>query len=286
MDSIINIFTKTVNNLTTLRLSFYLDDTFDLNKFSKSIEEVSEQISIPIKIAHINEIILLLNYEIYICINDKIMALKCSHKHYDAESIYIILNEIDNKYKNLNTNETIYFGDSFLENKFIFSSLLNNILNEPFNFEISDDLVLFEKVTSNNSIEVINNIHELFKHNDLVIVINTRKNLNISKKMLGDYTYVYYLKSGENNWVSELKNIKNISEIPAPSIPNLNDNFIVINSYLKYKIPSFCVKQLPNYLNFLKYYIFITPKDKDGISSIYMNKNLYNFYIENINIEN
>ena len=104
--------------------------------------------------------------------------------------------------------------------------------------------------------------------------------------MLGDYTYVYYLKSGENNWVSELKNIKNISEIPAPSIPNLNDNFIVINSYLKYKIPSFCVKQLPNYLNFLKYYIFITPKDKDGISSIYMNKNLYNFYIENINIEN
>jgi len=55
----------------------------------------------------------------------------------------------------------------------------------------------------------------------------------------------------------------------------------VCNSYLKYKLPSFCVEQLPRIsinldeLDFL-YDIFITPKNKEGNSSIFMNKNLYN----------
>jgi len=58
---------------------------------------------------------------------------------------------------------------------------------------------------------------------------------------------------------------------------------------LKYKLPSFCKEQLPMNLYDLNnfkyfYYVFITPKNKEGISSIYMNKNLYDLYKKN-NIE-
>jgi len=290
MDNCIYTITKLTGILLTIEFLFELDDEFDLNKFSKCVDKVSNELGISIKLININNYSLLLNTEIYICINNKKMLLKCSHKYYDAASIYTILNAIDNNYLNLNTNETIYLGDKFIENDFIFSSLLNNIIRSPSNFEISDNLVLFKNVKSNNSIELINNIRDLFKEHNLLIIINTRKNLNINVNTLGFYSTAYFCKSDENDFISKIKNIKNISEIPNPSIRDIfNDNVIFINSYLKYKLPSFCVRAIPSVcLPFQYPYIFITPKNKEGISSIYMNKKLYNLYLyrKMINIKN
>ncbi len=291
MDNPIYMITKLTGIFLTIEFLFELDDEFDLNKFSKSIDKVSNQLGISIKLININDYSLLLNSEIYICINNKKMLFKCSHKYYDTASVYAILNAIDNNYLNLNTNETIYLGDKFIENDFIFSSLLNNIIRSPSNFELSDDLVLFKNVTNNNSIELINNIQDLFKEHNLLIIINTRKNLNINVNTLGFYSTAYFCKSDENDFISKIKNIKNISEIPNPSIKDVlfNDNVIFINSYLKYKLPSFCVRTIPSVsLPFQYPYIFITPKNKEGISSIYMNKKLYNLYlyIKMINVIN
>ena len=289
MDNAIYMMTELTGMFLTIDFLFELDDMFDLNKFSKSVAKVSNQLGISIKLININDYPLLLNTEIYICINNKKMLLKCSHKHYDAASIYTILNAIDNNYLNLNTNETIYLGDKFLENDFICSSLVNNITNSPSNFALPDDFVLFKNVTNNNSIELINNIQDLFKEHNLLIMINTRKNLNINKNTLGFYSTVYYCKSDEKDFISKLKNIKNISEIPSPSITDVFSDCIFINSYLKYKLPSFCVRMIPLFILPFQYpTIFITSKNKEGISSIYMNKKLYNLYlyIKMINIKN
>ena len=196
-----------------------------------------------------------------------------------------ILKQIDNIYLNTNTNETIVFGDKFKENNFLFSSLLNNIFNSPFIFE-TDNYVLFKNVTDNSSIEIINNIQELFKRN-LLIPVNIRKNLNISENTIGFYSRDYLVSKDETNFLSNIKNIKNILEFPSISIIDLLPNdFIRINSFLKYKLPSFCVQQIPNDSHYGVYNVFVTPKNNEGISGIYMNKKLYNFYKENINKEN
>ena len=92
-----NITINVIKNIGAIELLFYLDELFDLNNFSKSIDTFNKKYNIPIKLIKQNEEFIILNFEIYICINDKMMSLNCSHKYYDALSVYKILNLIDNE---------------------------------------------------------------------------------------------------------------------------------------------------------------------------------------------
>jgi len=125
-----NIAINIIENIGAIELLFYLDDLFDVNIFSKSINIFNTKFNIPIKLIQNYQDFIILNYEIYICINDNMMSFNCSHKYYDASSIYKILNLIDNEYKNKNIDNSIYLGNIFLENKFEFSSLINNLLRK------------------------------------------------------------------------------------------------------------------------------------------------------------
>jgi hypothetical protein len=301
-----NIVINIIENITYIELIFQLDESFDLNNFSRSIEIFNKKYNLPIKLIKKYEEFIIYNFEIYICISDKLMSVNCSHKYYDATSIYKIFNLIDNEYKNIITHDTIYLDNVniFIENK-LYSSLLNNLSRKKLNIDfthfrifdaqsnqsnpfisaheggilnenwckIDEELILLKNIKNNKSVEIINEIQELFKPLDILLVIDKRKNLNINENVVGCYTDLFYVKNDEKDFINKLKKYeKTIKQ-------TIDNKFIVINSYLKFKIPSFCIHQLPMQLDISKYlyYIFITPKNKEGFSSIFMNKKLYNF---------
>lgn len=286
MDFLNNILHNiSINSLTTvidvtkntqfIELFFYLDDYFDLNKFSASIEKFNIKYNIPIKMIKQYEEFIFLNFEIYICINAKMMAIICSHKYYDARSIYKILELIDGEYKNVNTNEVINLDNIFLINNFEYGSIINYLFREKkfIDFKMRDQLVLFKHTTNTKSLEIINEIQDLFAPLDILLIIDKRKELNIPENTISCYTDLYYIKNHEKDFINKIKNVKNNFSI-------FDNNFILCNSYLKFKLPSFCIEQVPIDINLHEikffYYIFITPKNKEGNSSIFMNKNLYN----------
>jgi hypothetical protein len=280
------------NMIGSVKACYILNNSFNLDKFTKSLEKISKKIDIPIKIVDNESAIFLFNIEIYVIIKKDKLKIICSHKYYDGMSIGIIFfNMIDKEYNDI-TEKTFIDNSIIIKDKYTWSSLLNNIIlltNQLYQQDdISDELIMFKLINANNTktMKILNNLQKL--NMDFVLPVDTRKLMNVSEYTLGNYVAFYYSENKDiNNFITNLKNIKNVSDIPsAPINTKLFNETILINSNLKFILPSFIDDQLPEYqysfngCSIYKYYIWITNPDKNGYAKIYINKNLYNLLKE------
>jgi hypothetical protein len=183
------IYILSINTFANINFRFELHNSFDIYKFRDSINIVSKKINIPMYVINKQNLHFRIGKEINFYIQDNILIVNCSHKFYDATSLFIILNLIDDKYKNFLNEETIYYDSVFHDSDYSFSSLFNQI---P--YVSQDDFILFKETKESKSITIINEISDFFKNFYLCIIINTRKQLNINPKQIGSYSNFYYTK--------------------------------------------------------------------------------------------
>jgi hypothetical protein len=279
-----------VETLGSVRIVYNLNEHFNLNKFTKTIENITKQIEIPIYIVEDETKIFLKNIEIYFIIRNNKMIFISSHKYYDGKSVYLILNIIDNEYKNNNDNLINYINkDNLIKDVNTYSSFLNNYTFYTNHFQqkddISEDYFLYKKkVDMPKTKEILNELKYLLL--DYMVVLDIRKTLNISENTLGSYYGNFYVENENlDDLVIKLKQYKSISDLSnSYNIANIKDKkFILVNCFLPYKIPSFCKEQLPLDMfqnSDVKYHIFIPPRDSNGNTSIFICKELHKLMIE------
>jgi hypothetical protein len=275
----------------TIEYMFHLNKELNIEKFKNSLDTVSKKLNIPIIFKEIDEPFYYMSTEIYIIIFNKKLGYYCSHKYYDASSLFTVLNFIDDAYNDriIDPND-IHIDPIITENKnpfdvvslpFLASQFKNHLLRkEMFLYDYEKESIPFKKLKIEKTTDFINEILDLFnKDYDMNIIVNGRKNLNFNlhEKHLGLNSYSFYYKKGEN-LISKLKKFKSVSDLKN-SFPDdlfihlLFCKVIVLNSYLQFKFPSF-IKSMCMVKPDLKNGIFITPKDKDGFSEIYISENL------------
>lgn len=280
--------TKLLDIFGSSKSVYVLNQQFNLEKFAKSVEIVSKAIDIPIYIVDNESQIFFKNIELYIIIRNNKMVLFSSHKYYDGLSIYYILHNIDIEYSN--SNEIFPLDSSISKNKFDNNSLLNNIslftnhLNG--NDDVPEDLILLKTVDGlkTKTSNILEEYQKLLL--DFVIVIDTRNIHNIKTPTIGNYFDMYYLKNNEvPNLTNNLKKLKSTSDIPSNNFLESKE-YIFVNSLLKFPGFSFCDEVLPisqysfNGIYIHKYYMIVGAPKRDGLSNIYVNKNLYNLLQE------
>jgi hypothetical protein len=285
ISSTINDFCKTkiVDVFGSSKSVYILNDKFHLEKFKQSVENVSKTIDIPIYIVDNESQIFLKNIELYIIIRNNKMILFTSHKYYDGLSIYFILHKIDNEYMGI--NELFPLHNNISKYKLDNTSILNNIslftnhLNG--HDDVPNDLVLLKQVDGlkTKTSEILEEYQKLLL--DFLVVIDTRTVQHIKIPTLGNYFDMYYLKNNEvPNLTNNLKNLKSISDIPSINFLESKE-YIFFNSLLKFPSVSFVYETLPisqysfNEITAHKYYMTVGIPNGDGISKIYVNKNLY-----------
>jgi hypothetical protein len=267
---------------------YILNQQFNLEKFKKSVEQVSKSTDIPINIVENESQIFFKSIELYIIIRNNKMILYSNHKYYDGYSCYIILTLIDNEYSG--KNEIFPFDNTISKYKFENNSLLNNISLYSFylngNDDIPEDLVLLKQVNGLDlkTSDILEEYQKLLL--DFLVIIDTRKIQNIKIPCLGNHFDMYYLKNNKiKNFTNDLKNLKSISEIPSFNYLQ-TEEYIFFNSLMKFPIISFLDELLPfsqytfNGIGVHKYFMTVGPPKKDGLSNIYVNKNLYNLIKE------
>lgn len=285
INSTINDFCKTklVDVIGSTKTIYILNESFNLEKFKICVEKTSQSLDIPIYIVDNESKIFLKNIELYIIIRNNKMILFSSHKYYDAVSIYIVLNKIDREFND--NNEFVPLNNNISKYKLDNTSILNNIslftnhLNG--NDDIPKDLILLKQVHGfkTKTSEVLEEYQKLLL--DFVVVIDTRNIQNIKTPTLGNYFDMYYLKNNEiSTFTNSLKNLKSTSDIPSINFLESKE-YIFFNSLLKFPGVSFFNESLPisqysiNGISAHKYYMTVGIPNREGISSIYVNKNLF-----------
>lgn len=98
MNEIYNSLTKSFIENSTISMFFKLSVEHNSIKLQDAILKVREVTNLPVfKKTYIP--IIISNNDIYLIITNGELNIICSHKYYDAESIFIILNYIDLAYR-------------------------------------------------------------------------------------------------------------------------------------------------------------------------------------------
>lgn len=243
MNEIYNSLVKSYVENSTISMFFKLSVIHNSIKLQDAILKVREVTNIPVLYkSYIPNIIL--NNDVYLIITNNELNIICSHKYYDADSIFMILNYIDLAYLDISIS------------KYPFSDIptINITLN-------SKCFMPYCKASDEISILKTEPIIEWFqqKNIDLNIHINVRKNLGFENK-LGRYTEEFYLshKDKDPGFIHRLKNIKNINEIPKWNPPMGPVPYL--NSYAKYKLPFFLDEMIGMNVPIFIPHLIITPR--------------------------
>lgn len=274
---------KLVNIFGSSKLVLILNENFILEKFINSAKKLTDELGIPINIVNDESEIYLKNIEIYIIIRNKKMIIYTSHKYYDGLGFFIVMNRLDNIYNDKmedNKINNLISKDKNTQNSFL-NNVGLNLFHRNGNDDIPEDLILYKKVfsLSTKTIDILNEFQYLLM--DYLIAIDTRTINNLPLNTLGSYFDMYHLKNNEiDSFADKIKNLKQLSDIPPFNIFESKD-YIFINSLLKFPRISFFNETLPisqyciNGYGIHKYYMCISGANINGISSIYINKNLY-----------
>jgi hypothetical protein len=267
-----------------LDLIFVLNNNFDLGNFTGSVERISKKLNIPIYIKNIEESVIPINIEIYFFIYSNRLEIFCSHKFYDGQSIFKILDLIDNEYNNIDNKEEIFIDPNIINNKNTCSAI--TIVSLPISIMLnlnrkdrlcSDNMdnymSLLTKTKTDKTIDIINEIQILFNNYTMFIGINIRKTLNLHKYTIGNYVVGYCLKSNDKNLISNIKKCKNLDDF-VKSFSDHDDceEQLILNSFMQYKYPSFIDDMIFDDNKFVNKVIIITPKNKEGYSNVYISR--------------
>jgi hypothetical protein len=242
MNEIYNSLVKSYVENSTISMFFKLSVIHNSIKLKDAILKVREVTNIPVWYKSYIPFVIFRN-DIYFIITNNELNIVCSHKYYDTDSIFMILNYIDLAYLDIK----IYKDP--LNDIPTFNMTLNSTSFMPYCKAESDEIYISKTEP----------IIEWFqqKNIDLDIQINVRKQLGYENR-IGWYTDNFYLSHKDTGFIHRLKNIKNINEIPKwnPLMgPALN-----LNSYAKYKLPFFLDEMTGINSHILIPQLIITPK--------------------------
>lgn len=252
---------------------YMLYDNIDLNKLIKSIKTLNK----------INKIFKLEKCstsdenddQIYIFIENNQLTINYSHLLYDGYSIFLILEKIDQIYKNEieNYKFKIYNSKpSFIASCYNNIKMLNNIKSN-LNYEniytfffkkINKKTIKIVKTKFNilSSKEIIHHVVDKLGIRDYCLVINARKIYKEYENVLGNLIYF-------SNTINKNQDIKSVLENDKKSslekkLNNTIPNALLINSYVQMIAPSF-VKHVivPTPPRFKGKYMTIQPINND-----------------------
>jgi hypothetical protein len=294
MDIVKNFYLRMLDIFGIVHFTFITHSSFNEDNFIKSLHIVSDKINIKLNIINDKKTLFIKKDEIYFYLNETEMDLYCSHKFYDASSVFYILSIIDKEYnENIPTVNIIHqtktitktnVDSFFLLRNNLFLNIFKNIEKPSGLFKdpsglfkdpsglFKDPSGLFKEYTFNKSIDIIDDIQNMCPEYNLIIIINTRKMYNLSETTIGNYINALFLEKDNKDFIKLLKNttIDNLDE--SSKNQSVLDKNIIFNSYLKYKLPSF-LHEMNNYVGIdcAIPLIFVTPKNSEGVSKAYFN---------------
>lgn len=256
----------------TFKLTLHDNDDININKLIKLIKILSKS----------NDSIFILgechdkdvnDKHIYIGIKNKNMTINFSHVYYDGYSIFFILHKIDEIYKDEIDN---YIFNIYHPNYSKFKVVINNIKLLPrINLKFAYDYVMENKKNKkkikilktnfNEEVSTKDIIYYLQDKNNIIniknycLIVNARKHFNEYENYLGNLVYFSGIMNKDNDIRKSLQ-IKNEVSLEK-KLNNTFPNGLLINSYLKFILPSF-VKYLKPPVP-CGNYIFIHPVNSD-----------------------
>jgi hypothetical protein len=260
-------------------MNFIYNRRLDFNfKLQKNIDNLKLINSIKLLILNNNFIYLVknkkkfsndaLNKNIYILIIKKKFIVNFSHLFYDAYSINLIIQKIDEIYKDeikdfkfnfysLNTNFINYYYNNI---KMIANVNCKNLIKVVTKKKKLTFKILKDKMNNLSSSEIINYIINKFKIENYCLVVNARKIFKEYENILGNLIYI-------SNKINKDEDIRSILEKDVDrkltSLLNTIPNTLLINSYLSFNLPSF-IKMFKMEITSFGNVIFIYPLNLDN----------------------
>lgn len=263
-----------MNFIYNRRLDFYfiLNDKVDKDKLIKSIKILNKKNKI-IKIAKANITQSCTNKKIYIIIENNNFIVNFSHLFYDAYSINLVLQKIDEIYKTDGVckgeikNYKFKFYDldvslvDYLYNniKILYRADYKNIYNLLVKKNKKTIKILKSNFVNLSTSEILYYIINKFKIQQYCLVVNARKIFAEYENCLGNLVYVSNIinKNQEIRTILE-KDVNTSLEKLLNTIPSI----LMINSYLSFLLPSF-IKSFTMDITSFGNLIFIYPLNLD-----------------------
>jgi hypothetical protein len=263
-----------MNFIYNRRLDFYfiLNNKVDKDKLIKSINIINKKNKI-IKLAKANITQSCSNKKIYIIIEDNNFIVNFSHLFYDAYSINLVLQKIDEIYKTdgvckgeiKNYKFKFYDLDVSLINylfnnvKILYRADYKNVYNLLVKKNKKTIKILKSNFKTLTTSEIIYYINKKLNIQEYCLVVNARKIFAEYENCLGNLVYVSNIINKEDEIRTILEKDVNTS---LEKLLNTIPKTLMINSYLSFLLPSF-IKSFTMDITSFGNLIFIYPLNMD-----------------------
>ncbi len=254
---------KIVNFLPNFGINhciFSISPKYNTNQLFKSIEIVTKKKNLPIVMGYNNNI--LMHNKLFIYCEDGKLHIECSHLYYDFFSICKLLEIIDSHLVSNICETSQYKTEELLCPAFDYRRIVNKE-------------VFYKSYSINNIHSTIKIIHLLQKYENISVIVDSRKQAKCINQY-GNHAFSFFLKKNDN-FIELLKASKTIEDFPVNNYC-LPEPFVMFNSTLKIKLPSFIDELITINTHNMYPIIFITPiSNVLGKSTVLCNQKGFEF---------
>ena len=242
-----------------IHVIFSISSKCNINTLFKSIEIITKKQNIPIMMGYNNDIHI--HNKIFIYCECGKLHIECSHLYYDLYSIFLLLETIDSQLVSNICETSQYKSEELLCPAFDYRRLCKK-----------ENFYRSYSINIHSSIQFI---HLLQKYVNIVVIVDSRKQDKCINQY-GNHARKFFIKKNDN-FIELLKASKTIADFQVQNY-FLNEPFVLFNSILKLKLPSFIDELITVNVNNIYPVIFITPiSNVSGESNVLCNPKGFEF---------